>query len=148
MRDKKDDHLEFCRILLLEIAPDEVEFLTEYNNASKISGLGKRLGPEFGSNDGTEMILGYIIVLIGQKVFDLIIKIFDGVIIDKGKAELKNLLESWKKNPKDNDISFLPKEGKDEIISVVSRYAVEANLPIEEIERIKKQFAKTLFGDK
>ncbi len=147
----RNNRLEFCRILLLELAPDEVDFLVEYDKAARITGPGERLGPEFGVAD-TAIVLGPVVVMIGQRVFDLILswageiaqKIVEGFIVDQGKAELK----AWLSAPKENNISgALTSAGKVEIITVVSRLATEAKLPDDEIERVIKHVAKIVFGD-
>jgi len=97
-------------------------------------------------------VLGPVVVMIGQRVFDLILswageiaqKIVEGFIVDQGKAELK----AWLSAPKENNISgALTSAGKVEIITVVSRLATEAKLPDDEIERVIKHVAKIVFGD-
>jgi len=143
--------LELCEFLLEDLSPGEVEFVREYARAAgDATDGGRALGPEFGVPEAA-VLLGPVVVVIGQRVYDLVLewvgnvaqKTVEGFIVDRGKEKLK----AWLAAPRRNGIGdALTAEGKAELIGLVSRLAAEANLSPEESERVSRRVATLVLG--
>lgn len=143
--------LEFCELLLGDIAPDETEFAPEYVKAAgHWDKPGSDLGPEFGITEAA-VASGPVVVWIGLRVFDLIMewggavakKTIEGFIVDRGKEKLK----SWLSAPKSTQLAgALTHEGKKELLALISKLAVQARLKPDEAARVTERVASIVLG--
>ena len=145
----KSAQREFANALLVDVAPDEEEFLDAYEAA--VTGVtgGRRIGTGMGLPPEMIGALGMVAVWISRSVFDRLLEWSGGMaaeiakkfIVDTGVDKLKK----WLLAPgKQSLAGVLTATGELEILAIVERDAQVAGLSRGDIDILQKAVVERL----
>jgi hypothetical protein len=140
---------EFARALLLDVAPDEEEFLDAYEAAVTGDVGGRRIGTGMGLPPEMIGALGMVAVWVSRSLFEKLLEWSGNMVTEIAKKSVVDTsvdkLKKWLLAPgKESLAGVMTPAGELEILAIVERDAQAAGLSRDDVQKLQKAAIKRL----